>query len=358
MFRKVFKKRILSTKEPTPEATWYKQQQDFDTVVFVHGILACNKTTWGKFPELLDSDGDLPSLDILCWGYKSGLKPAYYRGLDTESAALISDLETLINSQNHIYLVGHSMGGLVILKGLVEQIRKRYGRKHPIASIQCVALYASPLLGSSIANAVNYALNTNFLTRLACKILPSKQLKILKKGEFLDSLMTDISSMVYKPQPGSQFMDKAIPIRTCYGKQDRIVSSESAIGIFKNSPSPKPLEGDHSTVKQPHHHHDMRYLVLKKDIENDLAGKFRTICQAATDPSSNQLARRIAFERFDRQYGHMMDECVKVCSMGKKITEQFKLDVLTIVCQSAQQAKKPPAKVFSEVAIFFLYQSH
>lgn len=46
-----------------------------DAVVFVHGLDGHFRDTWGAFPELLHSDPDLPNLDILLWGYRTGFLP-------------------------------------------------------------------------------------------------------------------------------------------------------------------------------------------------------------------------------------------------------------------------------------------
>lgn len=42
-----------------------------DTVVFVHGLIGDIVKTWGRFPELLRTDPDLPKLDVLMCGYQA-----------------------------------------------------------------------------------------------------------------------------------------------------------------------------------------------------------------------------------------------------------------------------------------------
>lgn len=52
---------------------WYGgMQKHVDTVVFVHGILGHYAKSWGRFPRLLAEDPDLPDVDILLWGYRTG----------------------------------------------------------------------------------------------------------------------------------------------------------------------------------------------------------------------------------------------------------------------------------------------
>jgi len=60
--------------QPGRRMKWYAwPPKHVDTVVFVHGILGNYITTWGKFPKPLSEDEDLPELDILLWGSRTGL---------------------------------------------------------------------------------------------------------------------------------------------------------------------------------------------------------------------------------------------------------------------------------------------
>src|SRR5581483_6449861 len=124
---------------------WYEStQKHVDTVVFVHGILGHHTRTWGKFPKLLAEDDDLPVLDILLWGYRTGYFARHHE-LHLEGGHLLTTLESLIRQGNDIVLVGHSMGGLVILKGLVDRMGCKAARQPPCQAVTWIALFAVPL---------------------------------------------------------------------------------------------------------------------------------------------------------------------------------------------------------------------
>ena len=184
----LIKKKKLSRKQSSPKSEWNEEQQHVDTVVFVHGILGNETGTWGEFPHLLHTDRDLPKLDILCWGYRSDVVPRRYQDIETEGEALISDLETLVEEGNDLYLVGHSMGGLVILKGLVNRIRNEHGSTHPVNAVRWITLYSSPLLGSAVANVVSFTISAIPVLRQLMKWLPGNQLYDLRRGDFVEQL--------------------------------------------------------------------------------------------------------------------------------------------------------------------------
>lgn len=65
--------------QPGERMKWYSPpQRHLDTVVFVHGILGHYVRTWGEFPKLLAEDEELPELDILLWGYRTGWFSRHY----------------------------------------------------------------------------------------------------------------------------------------------------------------------------------------------------------------------------------------------------------------------------------------
>lgn len=349
-----FTRKPLGRGQPTQQSAWHDLQHHVDTVVFVHGIVGGHDTTWGKFLTLLHTDADLPRLDILSWGYRSGFVPGSYQDVETEGESLISDLETVVRNGNDIYLVGHSMGGLVILKGLVNRILNQHGRNHPVTSVKRIVLYASPLYGSAVANVVGFGLALSRWTRIIVRLFPHKQLSDLQRGDFCDELIGKVLELIYRPPTGSYLVDRAIPVRACAAKHDALVSKRSAIGIFQN-PAPKYLEGTHTTVKFPEHHGDLRYLTLKNDLEEGLIVSFRELC--ATVMQSPELARRrSAAERLDRQYGEMMQRCTRACFGGRNITEDDRFEVAGEIWKVGAESTATPAHVMTQVVNDYLYK--
>jgi pimeloyl-ACP methyl ester carboxylesterase len=99
-------------------------------IVFVHGFNSSSKTAWGKFPSLLLGDDELKDFNIVLYGYrtKSCVETDSIR---EEGNLLASFLHDTIRGNHQKYqqvvLVGHSMGGLVIMRALLT-----LNRDHPL----------------------------------------------------------------------------------------------------------------------------------------------------------------------------------------------------------------------------------
>src|SRR5687767_12588767 len=133
-----FTRKPLPKGQPSPKSSWAVGPRGLDAIVFVHGILGAHGSTWGRFFELLEDDEDLPLIDIYSWGYSTGYVPGSYQDVEVEGKALISEIETQVEEGNDIFLVAHSMGGLVVLKGLVDRIQDQHGQKHPVSQVRWI----------------------------------------------------------------------------------------------------------------------------------------------------------------------------------------------------------------------------
>jgi pimeloyl-ACP methyl ester carboxylesterase len=341
------KKRPLEKRQPTSESAWHVPQSHLDTVVFVHGILGRHGTTWGQFHHLLTTDSDLPRLDILSWGYKSGLVPNSYQDVETEGQALFSGLEMLVRPGRSIYLVGHSMGGLVILKGLVNRIINQQGKSHPVTSIQCIVLYASPLYGTHVASVVAAALGFGRWTRLLARFVAYKQLRDLRRGDFCDQLISDVTTHVYRPLATNLLARGPIRVRACAAKHDGLVSVKSAIAMFVDPP-PHYLEGDHGSVKLPDHHSDHRYLALKNDLQECIKASFGELCRRVRK-GMERADRLEAAERLELQYGEMIRRCAQACFSPRDITDEDLFEVAAMVYEVGAAGAASPAQVMTQV---------
>ena len=101
---------------------WVRQDSSRDKlIVFVHGFNSSKGTAWGEFPALLLKDDDFNEFNIQLFGYPTDL----CRNTDSirvQGELLASFLTSQFNSSGPKYrqvnLIGHSMGGLVILNAL------------------------------------------------------------------------------------------------------------------------------------------------------------------------------------------------------------------------------------------------
>ena len=122
-------------------------------VVFVHGLTGDRRSTWRQkssptgLVELLRDDSEVEDFDIFTFGYRT----TYLRGAPINSAAnqLAHALEELSQKRQYqIVLVAHSMGGLVCMRYILDQLER--GVRPPISG---VLLYGTPTTGSDMLKA-------------------------------------------------------------------------------------------------------------------------------------------------------------------------------------------------------------
>jgi pimeloyl-ACP methyl ester carboxylesterase len=122
-----------------------------DLVVFVHGLNGTGYKTWGNFPAFLFNDY---SRDVAIFDYRTGLRRlgggAKFSFYIEQFAECIRELATEYSS---IFLLGHSLGGLLIEAAVREYLIDR-AMTYDLRAIEPIAgivLMASPRAGSAWA---------------------------------------------------------------------------------------------------------------------------------------------------------------------------------------------------------------
>jgi tetratricopeptide (TPR) repeat protein len=119
--------------------------------VFVHGFTGEKTATWGKFPELIENDGQLQDFDFLFWGYPTDVNflntVTRYGWSDIPTIPVVGQaLRTLLDNQAGAYdrlaLVGHSMGGLAIQAFVLGELNR--GRRDHLDRLTEILLYGTP----------------------------------------------------------------------------------------------------------------------------------------------------------------------------------------------------------------------
>lgn len=163
-------------------------------VVFVHGIFGTTTGTWTNdngmtFFQLLKADPDIGSkIDIYAFGFESKM----FGGdgsLDVREGA--NKLGTYLYNAHvldypAIVFVGHSMGGLVVLRYLASNIDKD---ESLAAKIPLVTLYGSPQEGAQIASIAKLALSNPALAHM----------KPVDDNQWLQQLTDDWTNTKRKP---------------------------------------------------------------------------------------------------------------------------------------------------------------
>jgi pimeloyl-ACP methyl ester carboxylesterase len=341
MFGRKKKSGVTEAAPPQPgkRMKWYQlPQEHVDTVVFVHGILGHYVTTWGDFPKLLDEDPDLPKLDILLWGYRTGWFSRHH-ALATEGQHLTSHLESLVQSDRDLFLVGHSMGGLIILRGLVDRMIAAQAQSHPCSSIRWITLYASPLSGAWAAGVARIVWGWLLGIRRSL----DKHLKDLSRGEFCTALMNEVVNRVYSPRAEDDSR-RRIPIRLVVATNDGAVDPENrttALAMYRD-PLPLQLDEDHKSVKLPTHVGDVRYKALCHDLQGVFAQRFRTLCRQAIDAAATVDQREAALTEIMQRYGKIIRQRVSDTVKPVESHEAAENDFLRIMIFDGADVGRPP----------------
>ncbi len=92
-------------------------------IEFVHGFIG-GESTWGKFPELIKKELNLES-GVAEYGFSTLYWPIIGKSTSVHNLVegLLSEIKTRFGLNNdEIILVGHSLGGLIIRKMLVNPV--------------------------------------------------------------------------------------------------------------------------------------------------------------------------------------------------------------------------------------------
>jgi pimeloyl-ACP methyl ester carboxylesterase len=317
---------------------WYAPPpKHVDTVVFVHGILGHYIATWGKFPKLLSEDEDLPALDILLWGYRSGFLARNHE-LHLEGGHLATTLETMIEPGSDIVLVGHSMGGLIILKALVDRMSGGHAQSPPCAAVTWISLFATPLTGTWLAGLVG-SLFASGLSRLSSLY---KHLNALASGPFVEDLMAAVRPHIYEPG-AENARHRKIPIRIIAATLDRAVNEadrDFALAPYTNPP-PQQLDYNHQDVKLPGHAGDIRYKVLVTDLHLGFARRFKSLSIGVIRGASEE-EREAALYEMRKRYGKIIRSRIRDKVRPIELHEQAENDLLLLLATHGAKHDLPP----------------
>jgi alpha-beta hydrolase superfamily lysophospholipase len=329
---------IAAVSQPGARMKFYKTQTHTDTVVFVHGILGHYINTWGLFPKLLSEDADLPELDVLLWGYRTGWIKRHH-GLKYEGQHFVTALQTLIRPNNELVLVGHSMGGLIILRGLVDRMILGHAQGAPCKSVSWITLFATPLNGAWTAGVVRIVVNP--MLRLVGTLY--KHLRDLSRGAFCDALMAEVVNRIYRPTI-EDTANRKIPIRIVAATRDGAVdraNRDATLALYRD-PEALQLDEDHSSVKLPTYVGDVRYRVLFNDIQIGFARKFASLCASAIDPAATVDQREAALSEILQRYQNIIRRRVRDVVNRIDLYESAETEFLLLMAFDGAKRNLPP----------------
>jgi hypothetical protein len=251
-----------------------------------------------------------------------------------EGKRLVSNLRALFTRGEKLLLVGHSMGGLLILQGLVEELTNNRAAVAPVGDVCHVTLYASPTMGTEFASMIKLTLGKI----PAIKRIVSSQIQDLSAGEFCNILIREVVDRIYHPtiQAGEASSKRAIAITACVALLDQVVAESSAESIFKQPPAHY-LAYDHFSIKEPVSRGDLRYLPLKNMLEAHFVDWLDQCRTAISDKQFGNFAKAALLRRLR----HALEARLAVhpdlnwAAMSKAEREQWVLEYLSLVVDPA-----------------------
>ncbi len=312
-------------------------------ILFIHG-LGGSSDTWGKFPELIEEDTsvDKDAYEFVTYEYSSPhidpkatlsivgkigsfFKIPYASAVTTGVSALLGDLhnineiarllhariESTYSEYEDIYIVAHSMGGLIAQKYIVDRLNTEKSLK-----VKKLMLYDVPNQGSSLAH--------------IAKVYKHKQIEQLgKNSEFITELNRRREFKEINAKVDTQYI-------VCF--RGVVVDTVSATAGYRDALE---IERTHTGIVKPESHNDEVYIVWKNFILGS-GSIIETLFESLSKP--NAVPQMVI-----TQNGVNRLSCIN--SIKAKATEHY--DPRDIYYLALPYEKMSKAEYFQEIAYRF-----
>lgn len=253
--------------------------------LLIHGI-GSDKGTWNKLIQTLENDTliDIASSSLRniqnnefyydCFEYDSpiyswtekfklnkfrGKKYAGNLSIKTHANTLKGDIESYIDDYSEIFIISHSMGGLITLELLFDC----FSNNDPLLEkITKIIMLASPLAGSDNSDDIKNFLETKALTK---KIFSYAVMELAPKSDTIINLHQKIAKYIDQL--------KELDILFYYASLDNRIIEESK-QIANAFADVKTSEDDHTTIKEPTNSQDPKYKNITKFLKNTKSDNF------------------------------------------------------------------------------------
>lgn len=270
-------------------------------IVFVHGFNSSNATAWGEFPSLMQNDDRFEDFNILLYGYPTRICSSV-DNIREEGDVLASFLNDTFEGNRPTYsriiLVGHSMGGLVVIKALLNLERDHF----PVLPKQDlrVVTFGTPYMGVE---------NTDLLPSF-CANKQTEDMAVLNNGlhelgQEWNQRFNQEEDTVGKPTP-------QVPLYTFHGREDRLVRRASA--CMRAKIPCELVDGDHYSIVKPttrEHLSYARLLAISLETQQEvptaqLRPKPEIIVQGVMPIHIRKVTRFEKVQFIDRQLGFIV----------------------------------------------------
>ncbi|MEH6535471.1 MAG: caspase family protein [Psychroserpens sp.] len=222
-------------------------------LLFIHGFSGEASDTYGKIPEMLCENSKMDGWDMLPLGYSQYVKPELGKDIwaaveDVNKIAdyLVTSFKYKFEKYNRIAIVGHSLGGLVAQRALIEIPEKLRSK------LSHVLLFGTPSAG----------IDSELLTRL----WNNKYAEMSSDGPFIKKLREDWNTTFKDPYP--------FKLKVVGATNDEFVSNKSCYSSFKEEHHVT-ISGSHLTMIKPNDENtDCYNLILDTLTGNKFYNKY------------------------------------------------------------------------------------
>jgi predicted alpha/beta hydrolase family esterase len=240
-------------------------------IIFVHGLGGSADGTWGEMLALLHKDSRLSHISYDCYVYPTSLFRIAMGGPRPGIRELADGLKTHLSvhhaAKKRVYLVGHSLGGLVVRRHILDTVQSSDPTK-----IVGALLYAVPNAGAQLAT---LASTLSWSHRQTIQLQPD--------SDMLDGLNRDWVSAA---------ADQKANVTYVVGGADRIVSRSS--GAWSQHAKIQTIIGaGHREIVKPKSSDDLAYKILYDLMANEV------VQQDNAKPSTFTSSKRDSDPLFD-----------------------------------------------------------
>ncbi|MGV0813364.1 alpha/beta fold hydrolase [Mycolicibacterium boenickei] len=228
-------------------------------IVFVHGLNGGGYRTWGKFPRFVFDDVSRDPVDVALFDYFSGLRRRVRRRPSVPEVAqiLTERLQDLSKEYDEIFIISHSMGGLIATDSMRNYIAQR-GEEPGLLRVLAGAIYIStPLTGSKFAHA-------------RIRLLVSEWQQLQLDSPYQEDLRRFISATIDTKSDAETASHRyKLPIWSFVGARDGVVERSSATqGIDEDQV--RTIDLGHRKISKPRQL-GSEVVVLARDVIDDIS---------------------------------------------------------------------------------------
>jgi pimeloyl-ACP methyl ester carboxylesterase len=205
-------------------------------LVFIHGIFGSAKETWAATPQMLMTTSILADADFASFGYAT--KVIDFREPRFVVQSFVLWLRTHMAKYDNIFVIAHSMGGLIVRDACQQLITSSNTSDHQLfAKVRHCFLVAVPLSGSWAARLVNKIPIVRSLNR-RIPYLAKDRITITQLSSYWEAVKAAKRLGIVGPR-FSLFV----------GTDDALVTEPGAWAVTSVDEYEGPVAGTHSKIK-------------------------------------------------------------------------------------------------------------